>query len=90
LPAGAHGDRLVHLVERDGSSVALDEAAERRGRQLRKQHDAAVRMDEEFDPVAGLQPKVIANRLGNGRLALGRDHGFHGAIEHYKDSIAIL
>ena len=35
-------------------------------------------MHEEFDPITWLQPKMLANGLGNGGLALAGDCGFHG------------
>jgi hypothetical protein len=39
-------------------------------------------MHEEFDPITWLQPKMLANGLGNGGLALDGNRGFH-LLLHY-------
>lgn len=41
------------------------------------QNDDAVRMEEEFEPVAWPDLQALPNRLGDGDLALAAESGFH-------------
>src|ERR1051326_6454 len=73
---GALSDCSLHIIER-GPPARLNDAFQLRRTDFWKDHDAAVRMHEEFDSVAGFEMKMIPNGLGDSCLSFYAERGFH-------------
>ena len=70
LRGSAGSNSLAHLLERNRSPSAFDVAAQSRGRKLRQQDHAAVRMHKELHPISRLQPEMeLCAKLGDGGVS---------------------
>lgn len=72
-------NRLAHALERNWRTRPPHHAAQRSDRHLGQQDDRASRMQEELDPIAWLQPEMVADRLRNRHSSPGRNRRFHDA-----------
>jgi hypothetical protein len=63
-------------------SPRLHDSPQRGNGQLWQQNHTAIRVDEELDPISWFKPEVLSHSLGDGRLALAGDGGFHERALH--------
>jgi hypothetical protein len=84
-------DGRIRLLNGDRTLQPRDAPLESRCRDLWQNDDCAVRLEKEFEAIAGFQVQMLSNLLGDCRLILAAEGGFHGKSPalHYSKCKAI-